>query len=351
MSKHDKILIVQTAFPGDVVLTFPLVQVLRMEYPSAQIDMIVIPQTANLTSGHPAISNIIIYDKKGKESGYSGFISKVNQLKAVQYDVAFLPHRSFRSALLATLSKIPIRIGFDKSKAKILYSKKIHYNKVAHEIDRNISLIEGIDLKPVHKELPHLYPSFHDKKKIGLFLSENNIQHANSLIGIAPGSVWMTKRWLEERYIELTERLSAKGYHVLLIGGQQDAELCKRIQSAVPSKHIYNSAGKFSLLQSAELISRCSLIVTNDSAPYHLALAMRTRAVAIFGPTTPDYGFGPYDEIQSVVETSGLSCKPCSIHGGNKCPTGTFDCMKQVSSERVLQEILLSLDKKQPVTD
>lgn len=346
--KPDKILIIQTAFPGDVVLTLPMVQVIRKEIPSAQIDVIVTPQSATLLTNHYAISNIITYDKKGDEAGIKGFFSKLKSIKLNNYDLAIIPHRSFRSALLAYLAGIPVRIGFDKSKSKILYSKVIGYNQSLHEIDRNISLLAGTFPLNKEKEIPVLNSSNHEKEKIDLYLSDQNIINYNSLIGIAPGSVWMTKRWLEERYIELAKTLLDDGFQIVLIGGKQDEELCSRIHNFVDRKNILNAAGKFNLIQSAELISRCKVIITNDSAPFHIALAMRTKSIAIFGPTTPGFGFGPYDKsIQSGIETNGLFCKPCSIHGGNKCPTGTMDCMKQVTAKMVKEKILAILDAKQ----
>ncbi|MBA4311911.1 MAG: lipopolysaccharide heptosyltransferase II [Chlorobiaceae bacterium] len=345
MEQFENILIVQTAFPGDLILTLPLAQVLKKHFPSAQIDFVVIPKTAELLPNNPTISEVIVYDKRGKDSGFSGLMRKVNSLRANKYDIAFIPHRSFRSAILVWLSKIPLRVGFDKSKAKLIYSHKIQYDSKIHEIERNISLLTAININNVPKEIPHLYPSFHDKKKVGLVLSEIGVQHLNTLVGIAPGSVWATKRWLEERYAELIEKLTGKGFHILLLGGSEDFELCKRIDNAVPSKHIYNMAGKLSFLQSAELIERCLVVVTNDSAPLHIATAMRVPTVSIFGATTPEFGFGPYGDLHRIVETDGLSCRPCSIHGGEKCPIGTFDCMKEISSEKVFNTVISLLEK------
>ncbi|MBI5019854.1 MAG: lipopolysaccharide heptosyltransferase II [Ignavibacteriales bacterium] len=344
MRQLENILIVQTAFPGDLILTLPLAQVLKKHYPSSQIDFVVIPKTAELLANHPAISEVIVYDKRGKDSGFSGLMNKVRFLRVKKYDVAFIPHRSFRSAILVWLSKIPMRIGFDKSKAKWFYSHKIDYKSAIHEIERNLSLLAAVDINQVPKEIPRLYPSFHDKKKVGLILSEIGAQHLNSLIGIAPGSVWATKRWLDERFAELIEKLTKRGFHILLLGSSDDYELCKKIENMVASKHVHNLAGKLSFLQSADMIARCRLLVTNDSAPLHIATSMRVPVVAIFGATAPEYGFGPYDEPYRIVETGGLACRPCGIHGGKKCPTGTFDCMKNITSDHVLKSILSLLE-------
>ena len=340
----NKILVVQTAFAGDVVLTLPLVQVLKKYYPSAAIDILVIPRVADLLTNHPAINEVLIFDKQGKDSGIAGFLRQVKIVRGKKYDIAFVPHRSLRSAVLVRLAGIKRRIGFDKSSGRFLYTDVVHYQNTIHEINRNLLLLVKIGIETNHREYPKLYPSFHDRKRIGLFLSDHGIQHANSLIGVAPGSVWNTKRWLKERFIELVRKLTTYDYRVVLIGGKDDESLCCEIRDAILSKHVYSAAGKLTLLQSAELIQRCKILISNDSAPMHLAVAVGTRVVAIFGATAPEFGFAPYGENDIVVETKGLSCRPCSIHGGDKCPTGTFDCMKRISSDDVLKKVLQLLE-------
>ncbi len=193
---------------------------------------------------------------------------------------------------------------------------------------------------------PRLFPSFHDRKKVALFLTENGIQHINQLIAVAPGSVWNTKRWSKESFVELIDKLTAKGFHVILIGGSDDVELCKQIYLSVPSKNVYSAAGKFTFLQSAELIRRCRLLVSNDSAPMHIACAVKTPVVAIFGATAPQFGFAPFGEHNAIVETLGLSCRPCSIHGTDKCPIGTFECMKRITPAQVLNYVLSLLNQQ-----
>ena len=102
---------------------------------------------------------------------------------------------------------------------------------------------------------------------------------------------------------------------------------------------MFSAAGKLSLLESADLIGRCAVLVTNDSAPLHLGMAMRTPVIALFGPTVPRFGFGPRGKHDEVVEQHGLACRPCSIHGGKSCPIGTFDCMRRITPEIVLNRV------------
>ena len=164
------------------------------------------------------------------------------------------------------------------------------------------------------------------------------------LAGIAPGTVWNTKQWLPERYSELVSKLRDEKSFVVLIGGENDRGLCERM--AGDSRNVLSAAGKLTLLQSAELIRRCSVLVCNDSAPMHCAVAMRTPVVAIFGATIPGYGFAPFGERDIIVETNGLTCRPCSIHGGAECPIHTFECMKAISTERVYNQVQAILSSK-----
>jgi heptosyltransferase-2 len=155
------------------------------------------------------------------------------------------------------------------------------------------------------------------------------------IVALAPGSVWATKRWPEEYYAALGRLLDDHGFSVVLVGGEDDRELCTRIADTFPGRRALVAAGKLTLLQSAELLRRCRIVVTNDSAPMHLAVAVATPVVAIYGATVPSFGFAPRGPRDRVVEREGLSCRPCGIHGGNSCPIGTFACMLEVQPGQV----------------
>jgi heptosyltransferase II len=340
-----KILVVQTAFLGDVVLALPLVQVLKEKIPAAVIDMLVIPRTSELLRNHPDINEILLFDKRGKDAGLKGLFRQARKLRERTYDIAFVPHRSLRSAAVVALARIPHRIGFQKNAGRFLFNSLVHYVQSCHEIERNLSLLGSIGITIDGKKYPRLYPSGEDKKIVDDFLSSHSKYDTKMLIAVAPGTVWNTKRWLEDRFIELVRKLAAVGFYVVLIGGNEDAEICKQIVKSVSSAQTFSAAGKLTLLQSTELIHRSRVLVCNDSAPMHLAVAVETPVVAIFGATVPEFGFAPYGRHDIVVETKGLSCRPCSIHGGDKCPITTFDCMKNISAETVYSKVLQVLEQ------
>ncbi len=345
----ERILVVQTAFLGDVVLTLPLVQILKIFFPSSDLDIVVVPRSAELLQNHPAFSEVIPYDKHGKDSGMKAFVRLVKKFRSKKYDLAFIPHRSLRSALLVRLSNIPIRIGFTKSAGKFFFTKSALYDKNPHEIERNIALLKGIGITYSNRELPSLYPSDDDRLRVDKLLFDLKISDQKNLVGIAPGTVWNTKCWLKEHFVALTHALANDGFEVILVGGKEDENLCTGVQQLSESMKVYNTAGKLSLLQSAELIRRGRVLISNDSAPMHIAVAMRTPVVAIFGATVPQFGFAPYGEHDVVVETLGLPCRPCSNHGGDVCPIKTFECMKAITPTNVLTRVLTLMRKTQGI--
>ncbi len=339
MRSVEKVLVIQTAFLGDVVLTLPLIQELKKLYPQCLIDVVVIPKCAEILFNHPDIHELVLFDKRGKERGVKGLLKLGNFLRSRNYDVALLPHRSFRSSILAVLANIPIRIGFNTGSGSWMYSQKVTYHKVRHEVERNLTLLQPFGYTYQNKVLPSLYPSRDDTGVVDQFLKKHQLSD-KKLIAIAPGTVWNTKRWLPERFAELAQELITNGFTIVLVGGKEDNELAQQIMSMVSSINIFSAVGVLSILQSGELIRRCLVLVTNDSAPLHLAVSMRTPVVAIFGATIPQFGFAPIGDHDVVIETSGLTCRPCSIHGGNTCPIKTFDCMKLIQSGSVLEQTL-----------
>ena len=336
MPSPGRIVVFQTAFAGDVILTVPLVEALRKLFHDILIDFVAIPSGAEVLANHPALNHVIVYDKKGKDKGLLPALSLARELRRVKYYAALIPHRSLRSAAICCLAGIQRRIGFDTSAGRWLFSDEVRYSKDGHEIARNLSLLRPLGHEGERMEIPRLYPSTEDMQRVSEVVGW---RESENLIALAPGSVWATKRWLEERFCELASQLIKDGFSVALVGGREDQQLGIRLEHEISHERLVNVIGKFTLLQSAELIRRAKVLVTNDSAPMHLAVAMRTPVVAIFGATVPAFGFAPLGEHDVVVETDGLKCRPCGIHGGNSCPIKTFDCMKNIQTGHVLEKV------------
>jgi heptosyltransferase-2 len=340
VTEPKRILVFQTAFLGDVILTLPMVQLLHERYPQAVIDMVTTPAGAQFLANHPAVHEIIKYDKRKTQKGLRGLLAMAIFLNGRNYDLAVVPHRSFRTTMIMALSRIPYRIGFSNAAGTMFYHATGTYDKTKHEVERNLALLAPLGITTETKVLPTLYPSAQDVQYINKFLFEREILEQNRMIAVAPGSVWNTKRWLPERFAETAMMLAKEGFEVVIIGGSEDSALAAQIIGLAKNKKVHDCTGKLSLLQSAELIRRSRVLVTNDSAPLHMAVAMRTPVVAVFGATVPEFGFAPYGAHDVVIQINGLPCRPCAIHGGNICPIGTFVCMKNIDTVTVVEQTL-----------
>ncbi len=335
VNAYHKILIIQTAFAGDVVLATPFARGVKQIFPEAKVHFLVKPDTSDLLKNNPYIDTIYTYDKRGLERGAGALLKWIGKLRKEHFDAAFVPHRSLRSALLVWGAQIPRRVGFHRSAGSFLFTDVVPYLNEIHEVERNLRLLRIFSENEMNFQ-PELYPGPEEKKAVDAFLQEMKIKPDEKVLAIAPGSVWFTKRWPFQGFGETAGQVWRKrGIRSILIGGKEDHNLASQI-TGKRNPFIVNGMGRFSLLESAELIRRCCAILTNDSAPLHLAVAVGTPVVAIFGPTVPSFGFAPYGEKHQVVQKE-LDCRPCAIHGGQKCPEGHFRCMKDITSDEVVQ--------------
>ncbi|MEO8295031.1 MAG: lipopolysaccharide heptosyltransferase II [Gemmatimonadota bacterium] len=316
---------IQTAFLGDVVLSTPLLTALAQRH--GRVDVITTPAAAPLLEGHPAVGDVIRYDKRGKDHGWTGLVQLAQSLRTREYTRAYLPHRSWRSGVLAWLAHIPERIGFTDG-ARLFYTTAVSRAHRGHEVERLLALagVEAGDALPV--TLPR---SQEDEAAAVRWMADHDI--ADGFIALAPGSIWGTKRW--PYYGDLAARLEGD---IVIVGGPDDRSLGDDICQTA-GRHARNAAGALTLRASAALLARASMLITNDSAPLHLATAAGTPIVAIFGPTVPGFGFGPRGAGDMVVQRDELSCRPCSRHGPQRCPLGHHRCMRDVSVETVLVAI------------
>ncbi|HTK55726.1 MAG TPA: glycosyltransferase family 9 protein [Gemmatimonadales bacterium] len=317
-------LVIQTAFLGDVVLTIPLLQALAEEH--GPVDVVTTPGAASLIETHPSVRRVIRWDKNGKEGPGAWGLGKA--LKAEGYERVYLPHRSVRSALVAKLTGAPERIGFADAPllARFLYTRTHPRSTDQHESRRLLALLGDT----VSAGDWRMVTTAEDDAKATAWLRERGI--ADGFVALAPGSIWGTKRW--PFYPELAALL---GRQVVVIGGKEDAALGDAVVAAAPDK-AKSAVGQLSLRESAALIRKAALLVTNDSAPLHLATAVGTPILAIFGPTVPAFGYGPIRPGDRVAELT-MDCRPCSLHGPQVCPLGHHKCMKDQSPESILTQV------------
>lgn len=337
-AQYGKICILQTAFLGDAVLTSPLVKKTKETFPSSTLIVVCRPETADIFRAMPEVSSVIV-DNKKTLGQFASLKALANALKAEKPDLVIVPHRSLRSALAAWLCGAPERVGFSSSAGKFLLTKTIQFSWLLHDAERNLSLLNAVStdkVKPLGASLGKADGGAQEAVKAKL---RELGWTGGPLAGVHPGSVWFTKRWPADRFARLCSMMQDElGLQIALVGGKGDAELCEQVRAASGGEAI-NLAGKTSIPELMALMPLLKTFVTNDSGPMHIAVAFNVPTVGIFGPTTKELGFFPYGKGHIVMEAAGLTCRPCALHGGRKCPHGHFLCMLLITPESVFSAV------------
>lgn len=327
MKKPQKILIIQTAHTGDVVLATGLIESIKAQIPNAQLDFLVRKGNESLLLENPQINSVLIWDKKKYK--YRGLIKLLFAIRKEAYDVVINCQRFAASGILCGCSSASYRIGFRNNPFSFLFTHSVEHKieKGVHETDRNHALLKILDIRKKH--LPRLYPS---KPKI-----ESNTPY----IVIAPASVWYTKQWPEHKWYEFIHA-AKHNFDLFIIGSHAEFELGERLRKQSEDK-VINLCGKISLIEAAGVIMGARMLYCNDSAPLHIASAVGIPAGAVFCSTTPDFGFGPLSKGSSVIEClEKLPCRPCGLHGHRSCPKGHFKCAENISVQQLMDILPLA---------
>ncbi|NPA52524.1 MAG: lipopolysaccharide heptosyltransferase II [Aquificae bacterium] len=327
-----KIIVWQTAFLGDLILTTPLFSSLKKLYPSAYLSVITKPFGKEVLKNNPDVDHLITFNKKTMSNW-----ELIKSIKSQKYDLAISPHRSHRASYSLFLARIPERIGFDKGGFSFLYTKKVpHRFDGTHEIERNLKLLSVLpeyDSQKLEK-IPKLPLDEREENSYKRF----NLKDKDYII-IAPGSKWETKRWTAKGYGQVIDRLLQEGENIVTIGSPEDKEFTDKVLQYTKHKDsVKNLVGKTNLRETFSIIKHGKLLISNDSAPVHMAVAYGTPVVDIYGPTVTEFGFYPYRKGK-VVEIKNLECRPCGLHGHRECPIGTHECMEKISPDLVLENV------------
>ena len=340
----QKILLIQTAFIGDVVLATALLETLHENYPQASIDIIVRQGNESLFNEHPFIGELIVWNKK--ENKYLHWLQVLKKIRAKKYDLLINLQRFAATGLWTALSKATRTIGFDKNPFSFLFTHSVKHDLTengVHEVNRNHKLTESLGALKLC--MPKLYPTKSDFDKVKIFQTEKYIT-------IAPASVWFTKQFPISAWVSFIQALPFEGV-IYILGGPGDKSLGDRIIDEVSSsnsntsnfsstsKKIINLSGELSFLASAALQQKAVLNYVNDSAPLHFCSAMNAPVVAIYCSTIPAFGFGPLSTQSYIVETQEkLACRPCGLHGKKHCPLGHFNCAKTIANNQLIAPLL-----------
>ena len=329
----QKILVIQTAFIGDVVLATAMVEKLSRYYPDAQIDFLVRKGNESLLDNNPHLHEVLVWNKKEKK--LLNLFSVLGLIRKRKYDLVINLQRFFATGILTAFSNAKQTIGFDKNPLGFLFTKKIKHiiassegNK--HEVERNNDLVSGFTDDSF--SLPKLYPSDKDFASVEPY---TQIPY----VTMTPNSVWFTKQYPAEKWVALMNHFPPE-YKIYLLGGKENMADCEQLKRSSTNANVEVLTGRQSFLRSAALMKTAVMNYVNDSAPLHFASAMNAPVTAIFCSTVPAFGFTPLSDRSYIVETKvALSCRPCGLHGYRSCPEGHFKCALTIETEQLLKTL------------
>ena len=346
--QEQGILVIQTAFLGDVILMTPLLKRIRILFPNHPIHAVVRSGLSEILI-QAKLADRVYEVKKGSRYSYTQLLDGLKKVSGPQgFKIILCVHESPRSQFFAKQIPAQRRIGFQHWWNFFLFHDRIKKPKSKPEALRQMSILSPLDI-----ELPTLIQSCPDSGATPFLdvpnwaslsikdrvpdISQDFIRQRGTLrgaIGLFPGSMWATKQWTETGFIETALYWRNQNRRVLVLGSPQERELCERIAHASQSECW---AGEFSLWELLSILKSIDLVISNDSGSAHLASLVDTPTVSIFGPTVIEFGYRPWQNRVQIIENNTLSCRPCGRHGPRRCPLDHHRCMKEIQSDVVMQ--------------
>ncbi len=333
MNTGKKILIIRFSSIGDILLATPFIRQTRMAFPEATIDIVVKQRFSDLVRFNPHINHIYSFNEA---EGIAGLLEIRKQIHRQKYTYIFDLHNNLRSRILTFgISAAVSRIQKDKLKRALLVYTKINLYKEPVPIPKRY--LETGKIGGIKDDGNGLEIFWKNHIEENLFDVVNRKLLMHSFVALAPGAGFKTKRWPLGYFKELIKMIQErKNLPIVLLGDQKDA-----LQMGMLEKlpNVFNLAGKLTLLESAIMISKAKFLVSNDSGLMHMATAVKTPVVAIFGSTVEAFGFFPFRSQYKIVQKEGLWCRPCSHIGRTFCPLGHFKCMTDLSPNLVFRHL------------
>ena len=315
---RKKILVTFLMHLGDLTLTTPFIRALREAAPDSHITMLVDEKLKDVVLHNPCLDEVITIDKKGRDNSILALLSCAHNLGKMQFDILINLHPNERCSFICAMTKVGKRTGCTNWLFKPWFDvlTQLGVNELKHR---------GLEI----------FPGSENKAFADTFWKEHGIMPEDKLVGFNIGSAVETKRWAPERFAEVADTLEGKGYRSVFFGGTMDEEMVREAVSHMRTKPVI-ATGHFSIGQLAAAMRRCSLIVTNDSGPMHVAISQRVPIVAMYGPSHPDL-YGPYTRLATIV-TAEPPCPGCAAGMKHHCddPQYNMRCMKELTVKQVL---------------
>lgn len=331
----NSVLVIRFSAMGDILLTTPSIRILRKHFPDASIDFLVKEKYEPLLRYNPHLTTLWTFRAKDREHGLSGLLRALNRR---HYDGVVDLQSSLRSLWLTHLLKSSVKCRYTPLRWKRLLL--VHFNLDTYGESNSVPLryLEALKDWGIEDDGGglELYPGEAAKERLSDMLHRSELLPDDHLLAMAPGASRLTKRWIPEGFARVGDHFQKKAYRVVLIGGPDDVTTCSEISDRMQHPPV-NLSGRLALLETAALLERSDLLVSNDTGVMHMAAALKTPLVALFGPTSIQLGFMPFRARSSVVE-SEIDCRPCSYHGSNRCPKSHFLCMRLIKHDEVIQK-------------
>ncbi len=340
----QKILIRSTNWIGDAIMTTPAVRSIRQNFPDADITLLALPWVADVFTACPHIDHIFIYDKNNRHQGLKGKLRLAADLRTEKFNLTILLQNAFEAALITTLARIPARCGYTTDGRGLLLTHKVRKHPdigTKHQVHYYQQMLAGLSLQPGANTL-ELFLEPAAVNEAGDLLAQTVQSKTTPIIGLNPGAAYgPAKRWPVEKYGALANKLAkATNGMILVFGTEADQEAAAEIR-AVAGNRVLDLTGKTSLALALACIDRCNVFVTNDSGLMHVAAALNTPLVAIFG-STDHIATGPYSDRATIIRKP-LDCSPCMK---THCPKQHFLCMEEISVEEVADAALKFLEQE-----
>jgi lipopolysaccharide heptosyltransferase II len=333
--EFKRILIVRTDKIGDVVLSTPVIEALRCGFPSAYLAMMVGSHAKDIIAGNPYLDKVIVYDKDNLHKSWLSTFLFAQQLRKFRFDAALVLHPSNRVHLVTFLSGIPKRIGYNRKMGFLLTDRLEHTKQSGqkHEVEYNLDLVRYLGVVPHHNGL-YMPLAPEAEGWVSKLFVQNGVKEGANLIAIHPAASCPSKFWMPERFAQVADRLIEKyNAAVLIVAGPKDVAIAEAVVKKMRHQAL-NLAGKTSVAQLACVLKRCRLFISNDSGPVHIAAAVQTPIVVIYGRNQPGLGpkrWGPVGPKDQVLHKE-IGCVECLAHN---CKKG-FACLKAITVEEVM---------------
>lgn len=327
-----KILVTFLMHLGDLTLTTPFIHALRKAAPDAHITYLVDEKLKDVVLHNPYLDEVITIDKKGRDNSILGLMACARKLSGMNFDVLINLHPNERCSFICALTKCKLKTGTTHTIFKPMWDVFIPLNRKIHAADMYLDVLTQIGVKNLEHNGLEIFPSDEHFKNADEFWRNHGVFGSDKLIGFNIGSAVVTKRWAPERFAQVADHFAEKGYKPVFFGGTMDEEMVQGAISFMKSTPVV-ATGSFTIGTLAAAMRRCSLIITNDSGPMHVAISQKVPIVAMYGPSSPKL-YGPYTKDATIV-TAQPPCLGCASGMKHKCDD--MQCMTRLYVEQVIE--------------